>query len=241
MSSARPSPVRQPHQTPADQILDMLSALERLEDGRVEQGRALNQLDHALQTATRAERAGADEEVIVAALCHDVGKLFAWWKHGPIAAEILKPFVRPDVAWAVAVHEDFTTPVRKTGAVDRKRRRRHRLHPAYYLALALADDLDRPAIDPGYDTLPLDHFRPMVERVFIAPRYQRRRSFSLKYRIARTVLRAIRPIRGRPANVFEEEALEKTAALYRSTSKSTIARIASLKAILPRRKTRGPR
>lgn len=56
-------------------------------------GFAVDQLTHALQTATRAERDGASEEMIVAALCHDIGKVISVENHPAIAAEILKPYV----------------------------------------------------------------------------------------------------------------------------------------------------
>src|SRR5687767_13799413 len=55
----------------SDRVLALLRMLDGMDDGF-----AIDQLGHALQTATRAERAGADAELIVAALMHDVGKLF---------------------------------------------------------------------------------------------------------------------------------------------------------------------
>ena len=51
----------------AQGILEMLRTLSTITDGF-----AVDQLTHCLQTAARAEAAGADEEVIVAALLHDV-------------------------------------------------------------------------------------------------------------------------------------------------------------------------
>ena len=53
----------------AEEILGMLRRLEGITDGFT-----TNQLVHCLQTATLAERAGADDEVVVASLCHDIGK-----------------------------------------------------------------------------------------------------------------------------------------------------------------------
>ncbi len=50
--------------------------------------------DTRLQTATRAEEAGADPEMVVAALCHDIGKYVSVPNHPRIAAEILRPYVR---------------------------------------------------------------------------------------------------------------------------------------------------
>ncbi len=64
----------------ADKILDMLRSLADITDGF-----ATDQLTHCLQTATLAEKAGADTEVIVASLCHDIGKSISVANHGPIA------------------------------------------------------------------------------------------------------------------------------------------------------------
>ena len=76
----------------ADGILAMLRSLADITDGF-----AVDQLTHSLQTATMAERAGADDEVIVASLCHDIGKAVSVPNHPRIAAEILKPYVRSEV------------------------------------------------------------------------------------------------------------------------------------------------
>src|SRR5437762_13084152 len=70
-------------------------------------GFAVDQLTHCLQTATLAERAGADKEVVVASLCHDIGKVVSVPNHGGIAAEILKPYVRDDVHFMIKHHQDF--------------------------------------------------------------------------------------------------------------------------------------
>ena len=66
----------------------MLESLEEITDGF-----AVDQLVHSLQTATRAEEAGASDEVVVASLCHDIGKAVSVMNHPRIAAEILKPYV----------------------------------------------------------------------------------------------------------------------------------------------------
>ena len=76
----------------ADRVLGMLESL-----GDITDGFAVDQLTHCLQTATRAERAGADDEVVIASLCHDIGKAVSVPNHPRIAAEILKPYVRDDV------------------------------------------------------------------------------------------------------------------------------------------------
>ena len=83
----------------ADRVLEMLRSLSGIVDGF-----AVDQLTHCLQTATRAERAGADDEVVVASLCHDVGKAVSVVNHPAIAAEILKPYVRDEVYWMILTH-----------------------------------------------------------------------------------------------------------------------------------------
>src|SRR4051794_13826628 len=85
-----------------DRILDLLRSL-----ASVTTGFAVDQLDHALQTATRAERSGAPDDVVVAALCHDIGKAISEPNHPAIAASLLAPYVSEEAAWMVLVHQDF--------------------------------------------------------------------------------------------------------------------------------------
>jgi len=67
-------------------------------------------LDHALQCAARARAARAVDEVVLAALLHDVGHLLSdaeetpFSHHGLWAARFLRPFVPPRVAWLVEHH-----------------------------------------------------------------------------------------------------------------------------------------
>ena len=86
----------------ADRMLMLLESLAEITDGF-----GTDQLTHCLQTATLAERAGADDEVVFAALMHDVGKAISVANHPAIAAEMIKPFVRPDVYQMIRVHQDF--------------------------------------------------------------------------------------------------------------------------------------
>ena len=65
----------------ADRILGLLTSLAEITDGF-----GTDQLTHSLQTATRAERAGAEPEVVLASLCHDIGKAASVPNHPAIAA-----------------------------------------------------------------------------------------------------------------------------------------------------------
>ena len=86
----------------AERVLGMLRSLSEITDGF-----ATDQLTHCCQTATRAERDGADDEVVVASLCHDIGKAISVPGHPQIAAAILQPYVRPEVHKMILVHQDF--------------------------------------------------------------------------------------------------------------------------------------
>jgi predicted HD phosphohydrolase len=151
----------------ADRILGLLEPL-----GDLTLGFSTDQLTHCLQTATMAERAGADEEIVVAALCHDIGKAISGPNHGRIGAEILRPYVRNEVFEMILVHQDFQGRhyCAHFGA-DPEARENHRGQLENYdLAVRFADEWDQAAFDPSYDTLPLEHFAPLVRAVFAKPR-----------------------------------------------------------------------
>ena len=150
----------------AEEVLAMLRRLEGITDGF-----NANQLVHALQTATMAERAGADTDLIVASLCHDIGKLISVFNHPAIAAAILAPYVRPEVCDAIRVHQDFQGRhyYHHFGG-DVNARDQYEGEPFYELAATFADDWDQQAFDPDGEYLPLEHFEPMVREVFAKPR-----------------------------------------------------------------------
>jgi predicted HD phosphohydrolase len=143
-------------------VLDMLRSLADITDGF-----AVDQLTHSLQTATMAERAGADDEVVVAALCHDIGKAVSVPNHPRIAAEILRPYVRDEVRWMIEVHQDFQgRHYYAHFGGDPNARDQYQGHESYALAERFADEWDQQAFDPDYDTLPLEHFEERVRAVF---------------------------------------------------------------------------
>lgn len=149
----------------ADGILAMLRSLADITDGF-----AVDQLTHSLQTATMAERAGADDEVIVASLCHDIGKAVSVPNHPRIAAEILKPYVRSEVVEMIRAHQDFQGRhyYHHFGG-DPNAREPYRGEPWFALAERFADEWDQQAFDPDYDTEPLEHFEARVRTVFANP------------------------------------------------------------------------
>jgi predicted HD phosphohydrolase len=143
-------------------ITAMLRQLEEQVDGF-----AVDQLQHSLQTATRAARDGASEELIVAALCHDIGKVISVENHPAIAAEILRPYVSDETYEIVRTHQDFQG--RHYYALmgkDPEERRKYEGLPWFQAACKFTDEWDQTSFDPKYETPGLEFFQPMIERIF---------------------------------------------------------------------------
>jgi len=148
-----------------ERVLALLRSL-----GEITDGFATDQLTHCLQTATSAERAGADPEVVVASLCHDIGKAISVPNHPAIAAEILKPYVRDEVYSMIRAHQDFQgRHYYQHFGGDPDAREQYRGEPWFDLAARFADEWDQISFDPDYDTEPLEHFEPLVNEVFAKP------------------------------------------------------------------------
>lgn len=143
----------------------LLTALERL--GGSLQGYQISRLDHSLQSASRAEDDGADIEMIVAALVHDLGDELAPDNHSQFAASLLKPYVRPEVTWVVEMHGLFQMQYyahhygnSATGHLAYKD------HPWFDSCQRFCERYDQAAFDPAYPTRPLSYFAPMLREVF---------------------------------------------------------------------------
>jgi predicted HD phosphohydrolase len=150
----------------ADRILMLLHSL-----GDITDGFSCDQLTHCLQTATLAEGAGADDEVVVASLCHDIGKAISVPNHGAIAAEMLRPYVRDEVYRTVLHHQDFQgRHYYQHFGQPTDLRERFRDEPWFALCEQFTDDWDQVAFDPSGPTEPLEHFESLVRRVFARPR-----------------------------------------------------------------------
>ncbi len=146
----------------------LLEALRKLDHSL--QGYPVSRLGHSLQTATRALRDGADDELIVAALIHDVGDDLAPYNHSEIAAGIIRPYVRPEVAWIVEQHGLFQTYyyAHHYGR-DRNAREKFRGHPWYQACMDFCADWDQCSFDPGYPSEPLSTFESRVREIFSRP------------------------------------------------------------------------
>ena len=143
----------------------ILEALRNLGDSM--DGYQVSRLEHSLQSATRAERDGADEEMIVATLLHDIGDSLAPFNHSQLVASVLRPYVSEKVYWIILHHGLFQEYyyAHHVGR-DRNARDQFKDHQYYQDAIDFCENWDQKSFDPEYDSFPLEHFEPMVRNIF---------------------------------------------------------------------------
>ena len=134
-------------------------------------GYRVNRLEHSLQSATHAFTAGESEEMVVAALLHDIGDELAPASHSEMAAAILRPYVSERVYWIIKHHGLFQTYY-YNHYFDKDRNVRDQFldHPWYQDTVDFCKNYDQNCFDPDFESKPLDFFRPMVERVMSTPK-----------------------------------------------------------------------
>jgi predicted HD phosphohydrolase len=153
--------------TLADSVLGLLKAMQG-----PTLGYKIDRYRHSLQTATRARHDGADEELQVVALLHDIGDVVAPDNHSELAAAVLRPYVSEQNHWLVRHHGLFQGYYyfHHSGG-DRNERDRFKGHPCFEATARFCERWDQTAFDPDYDSLPLEAFEPMVRKLFAkAPR-----------------------------------------------------------------------
>src|SRR5215210_9596872 len=130
-------------------------------------GFPVDRLQHSLQTATRAHRAGESEDYVVMALLHDIGDTLGAYNLPDIAAAILKPFVDDRLHWITEKHGIFQGYYffHYVG-LDRDMREAFRGHAYFEDAARFCELYDQAAFDPAYDSAPLEFFEPMLRRLF---------------------------------------------------------------------------
>ena len=156
------APFNQAH---ADRLITSLKQLEE------EASFAVTRLEHSLQTATRAHRDGRDEEYVVCALMHDIGDLMGPTNHAEIGALIMKPYVSEANHWMMDKHGIFQGYYffHHLG-LDRDMRDQFRGHPHFEYCAQFCHLYDQNSFEPGYDTMPLEAFEPMLRRVVARPK-----------------------------------------------------------------------
>ncbi len=133
-------------------------------------GYRVSRLEHSLQSATRAFAAGEPEEMVAAALLHDIGDGLAPLSHGEMAAAILRPYVSERTHWIVRHHGLFQMVyyAHHFGG-DRNAREKYRGHRWYQACVDFCENYDQNCFDPDYASKPLSFFKPILERVFAKP------------------------------------------------------------------------
>ena len=130
-------------------------------------GYQINRLEHSLQTATRALKEKASDEMIVAALLHDIGDELAPNNHAEFAAAILKPYVSEKTSWIVEKHGIFQMYYYAHHlGFNKNERDKYKGHKYYPATAEFCEKWDQISFDPNYKSLLLKEFEPYVKKIF---------------------------------------------------------------------------
>jgi predicted HD phosphohydrolase len=154
ISAANPIPV-------AENVIGLLKGLIGNSDGY-----KIDRYQHSLQSATRAHNEGADEEMVMVALLHDIGDMHAPSNHSAFAASVLRPYISEENHWIVQHHGVFQGYFYfHHYDMDRDAREQFRGHPQFQACADFCEKWDQTSFDPDYETMPLEAFVPMVHRL----------------------------------------------------------------------------
>ena len=146
----------------------ILDALKNLDNSLA--GYQISRLEHSLQSATRGERDGADIEMIVGTLIHDLCDDLAPLNHSQLAPVIIRPNVLSEVTWIIEHHGIFRLYYHcdATG-VDRNTRKIYPGHKWFDSCEKFCERWDQMSFDSDYTNHPLAHFTPIVREIFLRP------------------------------------------------------------------------
>ena len=153
----------------ADRLISFMSGLNNTLEGY-----QITRLEHSLQTATRALNDKANDEMIVAALLHDIGDELAPLNHSEYAAAVLKPYVSEKTHWIIEKHGEFQMYyyAHHLGA-DRFKREEYKDHKYYQDTINFCENYDQCSFDPNYKSMKLKDFEPLVRKIFSRKPYSR--------------------------------------------------------------------
>ena len=146
----------------ADRIIKFMSGLNSSLEGY-----KITRLEHSLQTATRAFNDKASEEMVVAALLHDIGDELAPLNHSEYAAAVLKPYVSEKTHWILEKHGEFQMYyyAHHVGG-NRNLRDKYKNHKYYNDTLEFCEKWDQTSFDPNFKSLKLKDFEPLIRKIF---------------------------------------------------------------------------
>ena len=146
----------------ADRIINFMSGLNSTLEGY-----KISRLEHSLQTATRALKDKANDEMIVAALLHDIGDELAPLNHSEYAAAVLKPFVSKKIHWIIEKHGEFQMYYYAHHLKGNKNQReKYKGHEYYDDTVNFCENWDQKSFDPNFKSLSLKEFEPYVKKIF---------------------------------------------------------------------------
>jgi len=145
-----------------DRLLKFMGGLKNTLEGY-----QITRLEHSLQTATRALKEKASDEMIVACLLHDIGDELAPLNHAECAAAILKPYVSEKTHWIVEKHGIFQMYyyVHHLGG-NKNEREKFKGHKYYKDTIDFCENWDQKSFDPNFNSLKLKDFDPYVRKIF---------------------------------------------------------------------------
>jgi len=146
----------------ADRLIKFMSGLSNTLEGY-----QVTRLEHSLQTATRALNDKADEEMIVAALFHDIGDELAPLNHSEYAGTVLKPYVSEKTHWIIEKHGEFQMYYyahHLNG--NRNQRDKYKGHKYYKDTVNFCENWDQKSFDPNFKSMSLKEFEPFVKKIF---------------------------------------------------------------------------
>ncbi len=146
----------------ADRLIKFMSGLTQTLEGY-----QVSRLEHSLQSATRAYKNGESEEMVVAALLHDIGDELAPMNHSEYAAAILKPYVSKKTHWIIEKHGEFQMfyYAHYLGG-DKNKRDKYKGHEYFQDTVDFCEKYDQNSFDPNYKSLPLEFFEPILKKIF---------------------------------------------------------------------------
>mmetsp|Transcript_64998 Transcript_64998/g.58362 ORF Transcript_64998/g.58362 Transcript_64998/m.58362 type:complete len:230 (-) Transcript_64998:91-780(-) len=136
-------------------------------------GHPVDLYQHQLQTASRAYRDGADEEIIVMGLFHDAAEYLTPHNHGHTIGNMLYPYLSPKAFWMLSHHDIFQTYyyIHHYGQDSDILRGQFKDNPYFADTVYFCENYDQNSFDAGYDSFTLEKFEPMIERFFKQPAF----------------------------------------------------------------------
>ena len=151
----------------ADRLLKFMEGLDSTLAGY-----KVSRLEHSLQSATRALRDKANDEMVVATLFHDIGDELAPLNHSEYAAAVLKPYVSEKTHWIVEKHGEFQMYyyAHHLGG-SKNQREKYKDHQFYLETVNFCEKWDQSSFDPNYESLKLKDFKAIVKKIFARKPY----------------------------------------------------------------------